>query len=276
MKNKKAQLFLVTLTLLAFTILTIAIIAYQTSQSFENRLGEIASFERLSNLDLSTQKVLKNIFDDKSGINVTVKALDVTFEETLPNVHAEFNASLNSFKNYLETNFDSINLSIGSIKQYLPLSMPSHNILYNHNQNNVINITDPEFNINALDVYFATNSTLLSGYSCSLKTTTFSPSILLSISGDLANGGHYNCVGQIDPTQQSLAAINTTEGNMTVIITNPSSIIITVPNGVYSKVKTKMTVNDTGNRLEVRYPLGVIDINLVNLEVKKLGDARIA
>ncbi|MEK6973625.1 MAG: hypothetical protein AABW41_00025 [Nanoarchaeota archaeon] len=276
MKNKKAQLFLVTLTLLAFTILTLSIIAYQTSQSFENRLSDIASFERLSNLDLSAQKVLKNIFDDKSGINVTIKGLDVTFEETLPNVHAEFNASLDSFKNYLETNFDSINLSIGSIKQYIPLLMPSHNIFYNHSQNNVINITNSEFNINALDVYFATNSTLLSGYSCSL-TMGSSPSILLSVSGDLANGGRYDCVGQIDPTKHSLASINTSQGNMTVIITNPGTILITVPNGVYSKVKTKMTVNNTNeNQLEVRYPLGVININFVNLGVKKLGDARIA
>ena len=279
--KKRGQFFITILVLIAMIIFSISVLMYRTSQSFEDRVSELTAFERLNNLDLSTQNVLKHMFSDHSGMNVTVSSStngpSVKFEDNIPNVHSSLNSSLNSFKAYLESNFDYINLSIEPVKTNLPLFIRSYNILYNHTNLNQITITNPDDNINGIDIYIFASASNFTAQSISI-----SPGIALNFSCNILDSD-----GTLSSTSSSIAKdgetnirLTTDNGNITVIkrssnyFNNPSGIEIISPRDNIIVIIT-LTLNNNGNQLDVRYPQGIINMSFPSYGISKLGDARI-
>jgi hypothetical protein len=280
--KKRGQFFITILVLIAMIIFSISVLMYRTSQSFEDRVSELSAFERLNNLDLSTQNVLRHMFDDYSGMNISVSSSvsgpSIMFEDNLPSIHSSLNISLNSFKNYTESSFDYINLSIEPVKTNLPLLIKSYGLLYNHTNSNKITITNPNNNINTIDVYvYATGSTI------SAETRTLASGSSINFSYAVVDGlGNSRSSTSIPIASNLDTWINVTTNNGVVSIIKKSSSDPANPNGLEiiapmnnAIVKTTLTLNDNGNKLDVRYPQGIINISFPSYGISKLGDARI-
>ncbi len=281
MINKKAQFFIILLPLIAFVLFTLSLIMYQYSVSFEDRLSEFAAFDKMSNLDLSTQNAIKKIFNDKSSIIITPQGSNILINEQLPFSHATLNNSLDSFKNYLESNFDFIILNTTEVKTSLPLYIKSHDILYYHptvnSSINNITISTPSINmIKGYDIAMYIGSTFNS-VSCTITgsgTKRFTVSIYST-----TNSSSYQCQSISSGLSGNSVIINLagidTGKSIIINVGNNGNLETIVPATFITNLTTTLYLEDNYYKPEIVLPQGIININYPSFGLSKKGDSKI-
>jgi len=142
--DKVGFLYTVGILILGLTILSLAFFIADINQSSNEKVADLARFERLHNLDSSINRAFAEIFQVSSGIsfahsNLTNNTLFIT--ETLPNNNNTiFSQNMSSFELYLNTsistpseNFTVNRNNIENIKNVLPLIILPYNLAYTHN-----------------------------------------------------------------------------------------------------------------------------------------------
>lgn len=278
MKDKKAQFFIILLPLIAFVLFTLSLIMYQYSVSFEDRLSEFAAFDRMNNIDLSTQNAIRQIFNDKSNMAIqSPNDVSVSINEILPFSHGALNNSLDSFKTYLESNFDFIKLNINETKTTLPLYIKSHNLLYYHPVgiiNNVNNITVSSIsisNIEGYDIVMRIN-TNFNAQTC----VTTSGTKRLTISVYASNGTIYQCGSSNTALSGSSGSLTLTDGtNIYINVGAQGNLEAIIPTTITTNITTTLFLLNNYNKPEVVLPSGIINIDYPSFGITKRGDVKI-
>ena len=130
--SRKGILFTLGLTFLGLVIMALAVLIFHNAQKSEGIVSKLVVLDRVYDLDSSIEKSLVEIFNQKSGITVSVDG-NVSFQESFPNLNvAEFTNSMNDFKTFIESNFSNINISVSEIVSEVPIVIMPYNITYKH------------------------------------------------------------------------------------------------------------------------------------------------
>lgn len=268
--NKKGVLFTIGLALLMSTILTLAILIFNTAQKSEEIVTKLAVIDRVYELDNSMQESLSDIFELKSGILVNMTKTSISFIEELPNTHSsQFNSSMNSFKRFVEHNFSNVNITTDDVASRLPLAIMPYGITYEHVNfgNKKIRVTPAAINFNGYSVYMTVNENISS---CNWNTKPGSFNFSAEVRGSAGS-----CVNSIliSPSHENYLRINGEDINITVH-NNILSVSIDEESGIEADIKT--TIKADAYNAYVVYPVDVIKINFSELGVHKEGGVRLA
>jgi len=127
-KSKKA-IFL-TVSLVLFTLILFSLSSLFIKQKQSENFFVQGSIDRIVNLDSSIQNSITKLFDEYSGIDITINSNKIKITETLPPSFTTFNSKLSAFESFLESEFSIVELKQNI--QDMPLNLTPKGILYTH------------------------------------------------------------------------------------------------------------------------------------------------
>ena len=227
LKQKKAMLFTVALTLLVLVVLSLAVLIDHFNQAADDRAAEIGVVDRLSNLDTSLSSSISWIVLNKSGISFTVEPGSIIIEELLPNpAKTTFASTLTTFKNFVENNDNFTSLNITNATATLPFIFLPYNMTYAHNGfgGQSLNFTSGNASITDYSITIFTGGVNASMPSpCSLDTG----SLGFTINTADSQGNGFSCQNQLNPQGAYSFTITTSNGTISVEMYSPASVMIT-------------------------------------------------
>ena len=261
---KKAVLFTVSLIMISSIVLALAVLNFTNAQRGKDRLAEFGSLDRMYEISNSIAFGFKQIFNDNSGINITLNGLEVTFEENLPNNNDDtFSNMVQGYKNYIESEDANIRITIDELKEDLILGIHPYNITYGHDPfgGNKIIVKTEQINYNKyyveIDPGFSINS-------CTWSTSL--GSLVFQLKTDDA---------QCDDT------VSIDESQNNIININNGGLIITINNGMIiennlaaSKIITKISLNNINEKITVSAD-NIINMSYNDLDISKNSGFRI-
>lgn len=158
-KKKKAMLFTISLVLISFITLSIAVMVSQSYQKSQVRFYEIGSMDRLNDLSSSIEQGIREIFTVSSGISLSlnVSSSTVTFSEELPSPTAEsFRDDMDDFQTFVESQFPEVSLNLVTVEDFLPLVVLPYNVTFTHPLafgQDRINVIPEQINFNSYEIY---------------------------------------------------------------------------------------------------------------------------
>lgn len=266
---KKAMFFTLGLTFMAGTVLVLAILIYHNTASTEERFADLGKLERLHDLDSSIQKCLKDIFNNKSGISLSVNNDIVSFEEDLPNGNAtSFSNYLNDFKDFVEKNNTNIELNITEITDKLPLVILPQNITYQHENfgGDTIKIIPSQINFKGYEVYVTLNRNVTS---CNWDTDPGTFNLTVTAVG---TSGSCTDSRLIDAAVTNTVDIN--GGGVDVDVSDGGQLTINTDYSI--SLRTDVLLIKTDEQVKVAYKEGTINIVFEELNMQWKGNVRIA
>ena len=267
---KKGVLFTIGFTFLALLILMLAILIFHSAQQSEDIVTRLSLLDRVYDLDNSIQQSLGDLFYIKSGISVNITNNSISFEERLPSTNAGiFNASMKSFKGFIESNFSFVNMTIDELVGQVPVEIVPYGITYKHVNfgGKQIMVVPQQINFKGYNVYMLISDNVSS---CVWSTIDGSFDFTVDVVGQ--NGASCSGTRLISSSGENGVIVNSV-----VDISVDSGILsITIAEAslIDADVKTKVLVNSIED-LYLRYPLPVIKISFGELGVYKESMVRL-
>ncbi|MBU0629262.1 MAG: hypothetical protein KKC75_08810 [Nanoarchaeota archaeon] len=268
-KCKRGMLFTLGMTLLSFVVLSLAILVFHNAQKSEILVSKLAVLDRVYELDTSIQQSLRDIFYLKSGISVNITEDSIIFQESLPNPNKEsFNASMTSFKRFIESNLSNVNISIGSIVSQLPLTIQPNSIIYKHVDfgDKQIEVIPEQINFEGYSIQMIINKNVTS---CSWDTESGSFTLSIIVTGP--NGAECSGSQPIDPSEENEVNINNEDIEIN-IESNVLSISIDDDSTTADVQTTILTGNSEGY---IEYDWPVVSISFADFGISKQSKTRI-
>jgi len=267
-KSKKGVLFSLGLTFLSLLILSLAVLIFHSTQGSESIASKIAIIDRVYELDVSIGQSLKDIFQIKSGIVINITNTSVYFQEALPNTNADsFNASMKSFKSFIELNMSYVNITLNETLDDLPLKVMPYDITYRHagfgGKN--IEIVPNTINFNGYSVFMRLNKNV-SSCNWNIQEGSFNFSVeIIGPNGDSCSNSVY-----IEPSGVNSVIVN---GNVNVYVDD--NILQISIDGSDTNAEIKAGIIANTNNAYVEYGNPVIMISFGELGVSKASNSRL-
>ena len=264
MAKVRSMLFTIGLMMLSSVILVLAILISGSFQKSELAMSNIGALDRIYDLDISIQNILKNLFYSGSGISLEVDSINnfVSFEENLPNKNsAIFNFTVLDFKNFTELNFNNVSLNLARIVKELPLVILPYDIEYKHLNfgERTIEITPKSINFNKYEVFLVPYGNITSCPAVYDEETDFDVYVQ-------ADSPVMECpLRKIEPDIEN--KVITTNGFVYLRAYLDGKLVITA-NNTEVKVKTKIWLNPLGV-VSIQYPDNIVNINLKEIGISK-------
>lgn len=264
---KKAVFFTLGLTMFAFVVLSLSFLFAENASRYDERFSELASINRVYDLDASLQSSLSKLFSQKSGMAYTASTTEAIFQHNLP---LNFGSLNNNYKEFVQhANDKNINLS------FLPLnvSLRVSEIELVYWQNTTKNIS-----------YFTPTNKTPTSYSfildffeiniTSCNSSSSSPGNF-SLYAAATGGNSFSCNTTIliDPLQQASIGIGLGTQSLTVQFSNYVASVEALNNT--ASLISRARYANTG--IKPKIELGsTINITIINLIASKYGNIRIA
>jgi len=269
MAKVKALLFTIGLMMLSLVILSLTMLIFDSFQESELIMSDIAALDRIYDLDLSIQNVLKNLFDASSGINLIVDTTNdfISFEETIPSNNTVFNLTLMNFKNFTYENFDYIRLNLDRVVKELPLIILPYNIEYKHLNfgERTIEIIPGSINFNIYEVFLNVYEEITSCPSIYSEETNFDVYVQATASGSQCSSRKI----ELDIENRVSAG-----SGFIYIRADSDGKLVIIANNTKAKVKTKIWFDSLDNAI-VEYPGDIINISLTEIGISKTSGVRL-
>src|SRR3989344_5783684 len=137
--NKNGVMYTLTLSLLAFLLLGLALLVLSHQQSSSSTLSRLHFTQKMHDMDNSAQQVLGEAFLHTTGITLSSSSSSVTVSENIPLSFANTDELLNTLRQSLEQSFTSLNVSVAPSSSRTLLIAPL-NISYIHTGSDGIRI----------------------------------------------------------------------------------------------------------------------------------------
>ncbi|MFH0798258.1 MAG: hypothetical protein V1906_02490 [Candidatus Woesearchaeota archaeon] len=268
--NRKGLFFTLGLGLFAFAILSLSIVASRHFGSYDDRFIEMIAFNRMSDLDMSLQDSIRELFIADSGITIGITSTQVTFDQKLPLDLADFNQSMKEFNDYVNSNDRNIYMDLSEARNSLPLRIKPNDILYSQNvSQRSITIMPTSMNIAgySISVNLGNSQNITS---CSKTSAEGAYNMTIEVIG--SNGTSCTMTWLADISLNN----NLTANGISVATIPGGGIKVTTP-GTNTTVSSTVRLQSAGEDLPAAYlPDNIISIRLAALELYKNGTVKLA
>ncbi len=265
---KKAVFFTLSLTMFAFIVLSLSFIFAGNAATDDARFMELASINRIYDLDTSLQNSFSKIFSLDSEMTYTASTTEAIFQQKIPFNFTRLNNSFNNLRNFAI--YNDKNVQVGLLPNNVSLRVSQAGIV--NWQNISKNITE----------FMRTNSTPKS-YSfiidffeiniTSCSSSSASGNFSFSVAATGGNGTSCNQTLSINPLQDASVEISLGTKSLTVLFSNYSASVNARDNKV--ALTSRINYADTGVKPKI-FLESKINITVPGLIAKKYGDLRIA
>lgn len=265
---KKAIFFSLGLTMFAFVVLTLSLIFAENASRYDNRFAELASINRIYDLDTSLQKAISKLFSLDSGMTYTASYTEAVFQQDFPLNFTELNASYNTFRNFIIIR--EKNIAIDTLSSNVSLKVSPQGILYWQN----LSRNSSHFSSNnqkPTSYYFIIDFLELNITGCS--SSSFSGNFSFSVAAVGGNGSSCNMTLSVNPDQYSSATVSAGSKNVVAEISNYSAAVIAGSSKIYSTSRVRYA--DMDGILEIIGLTTHVNITIPGLIAKKYGEIRI-
>ena len=310
-KLKRGVIFTVSIFLIMSLVLTLTVLMYRNTQKNERRLLELGSMGRVYDIDRSIQQGLRNIFEQEeiNEIDLGINGLEVYFEEKFPKEkggegdarHKAWKDQMKGFKKYVEGEEpEDIELrldedlyldefKLGKLKDHLLLVIKPHDIVYKQEEypGNKLWVIPEELNFNKYRIEITTPNKV-DDEDCEFnsKDGDFQVEIIVNAAGE---GCSFS--DSIDPCQKSKFKITERKEiggdeqyrDIEIEIKKEDEICGILKIKKYEEVwqalddtvRITLTVNDLEEPIKITYPDDIIDINIIDLGISKVGTLKL-
>ncbi|MEK6817125.1 MAG: hypothetical protein AABY09_05905 [Nanoarchaeota archaeon] len=268
--SKKGIFFTLGLGMFAFVILSLSIVASRHFGSYDDRFIEMIAFNRMSDLDMSLQDSIRELFREDSGISIGVAQSQAMFDQHLPLDMTELNLSMGLFNEYVVSNDRNIKLNLSEVRKSLPLWIKPSNIVYSQNlSQRSITIMPSEMNIAGYSI-----TVNLEGPQNITSCVKASAAGAYNLSIDIiaSNGTSCGMAWSADITQYN----NISANGISVATISGGGIKVST-SGTNATVSSKVSLQGVGEEIPTVYlPENIIGISLSALELYKNSTAKLA
>jgi len=259
--NKRGIFYTAGFFLLGSLVLSLVILSFKNFNYSQQRTGEVLIFDRIYTIDSSIKDGFREIFEEKSGIEIN-KGASIRFIEPLPNKYEDdFVTAVNKYKQFLESNF-SVMLNTENLNSKMPLKIIPHEIEYYHENfgDSVIKINANSSNFNGYNISIDTDETL-SSTSCAKSGSA--QNVYLNV---FATGRTGSC--SAEDLQISIVEVSNTN-NVKIVTISVSGNDLTITGSLPINVTTSVDSLDELETAYVTFPKELLYLNFSEFGIVK-------